>query len=301
MSSGNIAFPEWLNANSLRAYPISETTPRTSVNGEITLPNTLIVDARVNAPYGHMSGVFYISSVEVLQERVSVDISYYGDGESSAVATVIADVATHIPNKSYPFVGNGDNHSVLGVIVIGELGDIISSIQGSYDFAEDSTPLEPATINVSQPMIEYVSLVVQGVEVGKLDRVVKLRAGSNIRLTRVDSETIRIDGISGENLDDCPEEPSSPPILTINGAPPDDDGNFLLTGSECIQVFAKGTHSLEIRDLCSSSCCGCQELNALTSSLGALETQQITLRELIYQAYNDHSNMIASLTSFLRP
>lgn len=301
MGTGNIAFPEWLNANSLRAYPIRESALRQSLNGEIVFPNTLIVDARINAPFSYAQGVFYVSLVELLPDRVTVDISYHDGTSSSDVATVTTTTSEHSRNTVYPFTGSGDNHSVLGAITLGEIEDAISQVQGRYQFTQDTMPFEIGAINISQPMIEYVSLVEQGVEIGKLDRAVKLVAGANVRLTRVDPETVRIDGISGENLDDCPAEPDSPAILTINGAPPDETGNIELIGSECIQISQKGLHSLEFRDLCSSSCCGCQELNSLLSSLAQLETQQADLRELVFRAYNEQSNMISNITAFLRP
>lgn len=300
MSSGAIAFPEWLNANSLRAYPIVENSSRTSSSGAIQLPDTLVVDARINIPFSKSSGVLYISKVEALPDYVTVTISYY-DGSSSVVASVSVEVSSHTRNKGYTFSGAGTNHAILGVIVLGELNDVLSKFQGSYTFDQDSTALEPAVINISQPMIEYVSLIERGQEIAKLDRIVKLKAGGNVRLTRVDAETIRIDGISGENLDDCPAEPETPPILTINGAPPDDDGNVQISGSECISVVVKDTHILEFRDLCSSSCCGCKELQTLISSLESLNSQQASLREMVYRAYNEQSNMIANLTAYLRP
>lgn len=300
MPSGTFVFPEWLNANSVRAYPIMESASRVSLNGEITLPNSLIVDARINAPHGHATGTFFVSHVEILPDRVAIDISYHDGTSATDVATITANVGEHSRNQAYPFAGVGTNHAVMGVVILGELEDAVSRVLGSFSFESSSTEFEIGTLNISQPMIEYVSLVERGLEIGRLGRVVKLRAGSNIRLTRLDAETIRIDGISGENLDDCPAEPEAPPVLTINGAPPDADGNVELVGSECIQISSAGLHTIQFRDLCSTSCCGCSELSSLISSLDSLQTQQADLREMVYRAYTELQGMVANLTSFLR-
>jgi hypothetical protein len=90
-------------------------------------------------------------------------------------------------------------------------------------------------------------------------------------------------------------------VLTINGAPPDENGNVELVGSKCIEVASSGLHTIQFRDLCSSSCCGCTELNTLINSLNSLQTQEYQLREMVYRAYNELQTMITNLTSFLRP
>jgi hypothetical protein len=110
MPIGSISFPEWLNANSLRAYPVMESASRESVGGEAVLPNSLIVDARVNSPHSYAAGTFYISFVEILPDRVAVDLSYHNGQTSSDVATITAKVGEHTRNQGYPFVGAGDNH-----------------------------------------------------------------------------------------------------------------------------------------------------------------------------------------------
>lgn len=300
--TGNMIFPEWLNANSTRSYPISETASKASVGGEIRLPDSLIVDAKFNAPAGYVTGKFFVSAVELLPDRASVTLSFHNGTTASVVAVVVATTAAHVRNSSYQFQGAGTHHAVLGSLSLGKIVDAIATAQGKFQFSVEATPFEVSVVYISRPMIEYVTLMEQGREVAKLERIVRLAAGENIRLTRVDATTIRIDAIPGENMDDCPDpNPDAPPIRTINGVPPDDSGNFRLAGSECIQVTSREAYALEIKDLCSSSCCGCEELSSLIDGLRGVESQSSDLREMVYRAFNEQSGMISTLTAYLRP
>ena len=131
--------------------------------------------------------------------------------------------------------------------------------------------------------------------------ILRLKAGENIRLTyEDDTQSIRVDAISGLNLDPvpCNNNPFSVPscIKTINGIGPDENGNFNVLGSECIQINPE-TNAISVHDLCSQSCCGCTELEQLTEGLSQLKAQEESLKLLIESVQAQQSSLISSLAS----
>ena len=59
----SIVFPEWLNANTLRNYPIKENASRTDISGSFTIPNDLLVAAQINFSRDYVGGNFFISKI----------------------------------------------------------------------------------------------------------------------------------------------------------------------------------------------------------------------------------------------
>lgn len=295
----SIEFPEWLNANSTRAYPLSEAGSRTSTSGGIQIPDTLIVAAQINVPFSYKDGVFHVSEVTSLPDKVSVTIAYHDGSESSEVATVTADAGTHSTNTAYAFVGTGTHGAVIGKLTLGKIDDLLSQVAGTYAYDEEGAPFEISVLFISQPAVEAMQILEDGEVVSTLTGAVKFKAGSNVRLTRLADNTIRFDAIEGENLDDCGEE-DQPPIRTINGVGPDEDGDLRLDGSECVSITLGGANTLRIIDLCSESCCGCDELSVVVDSLKKLDQQRSELRTLVFRAENEHANMIANLTRHLQ-
>ena len=87
-----------------------------------------------------------------------------------------------------------------------------------------------------------------------------------------DQATIVIDAIDGEglNLDcDCQETQLAPAIRTINGVPPDDNGDIQLIGSDCITFTPSGS-TIKAENPCSLPCFGCEELDILRDQLQRL-------------------------------
>jgi hypothetical protein len=106
---------------------------------------------------------------------------------------------------------------------------------------------------------------------------VKLIAGSNINLTQEGTDTIRIDALSAEGMNDaciCDDSfPVYPPIKTINGVPPNPEGQIFLTGGDCVVIQANTAASaLLIQDRCSTPCCGCEELEAIVRNMSILDS-----------------------------
>lgn len=295
------SFEEWLDENEDRAYPILESSSRESVDGAGTLPNSLVVDARISAPAGYFGGSFFVSSAEMLADSVVLEISYHESPSPPVrVSSVRIEASSHSDHAAYPFVGSGPHRSVTGALVVGNLGRALSESVGSFRFSPEATPFELSVVHISQPAVDHLEIVQSGRTVARLTGAVRLASGANVRLTRQNDGSIRIDAISGENLSDCPDPGAlPPPVRTVNGVPPDENGDLWLSGSECISISRSGQSSLVARDLCSTSCCGCQELETLLSALRSVEAQSSELRNIVYQSFSEQSARLSSLAAFV--
>ena len=299
--AGGFVFPEWLNANSVRAYPLSESSSRMDTLNLVKLPDSLIVSASITIHPDLASYVFFVSDVNITSQTAKVGISCQsGSGTIFPICSVSASVSGGI-NQVFTISGSGDFSSITGNITIGDIQQAAAEAMGAYDFTPASAPFEPSVVYVSLPALSYVDAYNGSSMVGRFDDILSLRAGENIRLTYVDNNTIRIDAIAGLNN---PEEsctgkaPQPPCIKTINGIPPDENGNFVINGGECIDI-QPGASSITVSDTCSQSCCGCRELESLMNSLSLLETQYQSLRDQISTVQTQQSQMISNLVANL--
>lgn len=303
----NIVFPEWLNANSLRSYPIRENATRTDLSGNFTIPNDLLVAAQINCPRSCVSGEFYISRMIVGASFVSLYIGFAPSvGDPVEVAYIKAEQSSFKRFSYYSFVGQDDLSSVLGYLTIGDISSTIESGAGEYQFASDSTPFEVNTYFVSVPALESVEILSSnGTVIHRATEVLRLKAGENIRMTYEPGTdpygTVRIDAINGANLiqqSDCANTSTvlPPPIRQINGVGPDQDGKFWIEESECIEITGNSaSNSISILDKCAKSCCGCEELEQLTTSLEALKLQEQALRDLVTSTQTQQSELLANI------
>lgn len=299
-------FPEWLNVNSGRAFPLAENASRMDSTGSVRLPDSLIVAAQINQTASYAAGTFFVSRLIAVPDLVSVTISFF-DGEEAprAIATISVPVELHRTNKTYAFVGEGVDEVILGSLTIGALDETLRTVPGQLSFDVSATPFEVSALFVSTPSLEAVEIYNGTTLLRRHTRVLKLRAGENIRLSYVDGDpdVIRIDAISGENLinpDTCENAvPVPAPIRTINGVPGDSNNNFNLDGSNCLNVdVAPGV--ITVTDLCSKSCCGCEELEELVAGLQQVEQQLLGLRQQITDTVGLQATMVATLASNIR-
>lgn len=303
----NIVFPEWLNANSVRNYPIQENATRQDVSGRFTIPNDLLVATQVNFSRDYLGGTFYVGSLTVGDDTVSITISFQAADlqlQPENIVTVAIKTSTHQPFTNYSFVGDGRHSSIVGSLSIGELDSTKSEGLGVFTFDPATTPFETNCLFISAPALKNVEIYSGTTLVYVANQILKLRAGRNIKLTYEGegTDTIRVDAISGENLiepNECENARQLPPcIRTINGVAPNEDGEFFINGSDCIEV-GELSGGIVIKDLCSTSCCGCDELQSLMDGLQAIRAQEAQLKELLRQTQTQQSDLIASLISNL--
>jgi hypothetical protein len=136
--------------------------------------------------------------------------------------------------------------------------------------------------------ISSITLVNGIEESAKLYGDIEFIAGTNIRLTPITSSDadpqIRIDAIAGEGLvEECVcegDDTDDPCIKRINGVPPTTSGDFTLVGDDCLEITPI-TNGLQLKDLCSDPCCGCEELEAITRDLEQFGNAATTLSNFV--------------------
>jgi len=301
----NGIFPEWLNANAGRAFPLAEDASRLDLTQTVRLPDSLIVAAQISATVDYMGGSFFVSEVRVAPDTVGVTVGFLPtDGIARDIAIVSIDFATHTQNRTYSFSGDGEDTTVLGSLTIGDLSETMAQIPGVAAFDSSATPFEVSAMFCATPAVKAVQVYNGADLVKSFSKILKLRSGENIRLTYVGNDTIRIDAVLGENVvtaDECKNAlPVLPCIKTINGVSPDENGNFNLDGGKCISVTVT-PGLIELVDECSQSCCGCAEHADLMTGLEALNNQIAALQQQLSSTIAQQSQMISGLMSNIVP
>jgi hypothetical protein len=282
---------EWLNHNSQRAYPLAEDATKVDVSGGFTLPDDFIV-ALYLPVQGTMNvdpSLFFLRSVSIFSTGYNLTIAYHNSGaDPTLVASVNIAKSTHVETTSYALAGINEFDDTVGKVVIGATSEIEIMGEAQYLFDYDDGKLDS---DVVRPMIRGISSIVLINGTEESERIygdIELQAGTNIRLTPIllagEDPTIRIDAITGEGLvDDCvceDEPPEGPGIRRINGVPPTVSGDFTLLGDDCLAIEPI-QFGLQLKDICSDPCCGCEELEAIVGDLERFGEAATTLRNFV--------------------
>jgi len=293
---------EWLNENSLRAFPFKENSSRS--DGTVVIPNDFIVDMAFVVPVA-TTNTFYLKSLMVSAAQITGVIANQSENN---VGTFSIPVDSHIQNTGYAIIGAGTYSDARGRIVIGNLKGITSELpEGIYTYTIDATPFELSAI---RPDLRRV----RGIKVKKADGsiseviagIVQLTAGSNVVLENPSPGVIKINALGNdgfiEECGDCLNRFVPPdPIRTINGVPGDENGNVnLISTEQCLEVVPDGsTNSVKLLDKCSQPCCGCTELEFVTTTLSTLKDSLTKLENLAQELQNRESDFFQSVLSSL--
>lgn len=267
---------EWLNQNSLRAYPIREDCARipNDSGGELldaglAIPNFVVVDFVATVP-SDLSGDLYIDKLSYFGDFLNISIA--ADGMSIAIVAV--DLASHTANTAYRFVCRGAYASAVGAIVIGDLsglGDILP--QGQYNYAASQTCFESCCV---RPSIRGVSgISVQDASTGYTSKPltgdVRLISGSNIEFKYSEEDnsiTINAgDGLGYSEECECGDV-TSKKISYLNGVSAD---RVSIVGEDCVSVTVSDG-VIHIVDTCAKPCCGCAELAFINDKISEIQT-----------------------------
>lgn len=279
---------EWLNHNSQRAYPLTEAATKLDTSGSFKIPDGLLLALYfpVHAGIAVEPEKFYVKNVTVFATGVNVTIGYDDGSTYPTVASAAVPLSGHTEYRSYALPGAGEFDDSVGKAVFGRPADLKALPPGSYDFDPAAGRLD---VDCIRPMIRGVTSIVlvnSGERSDKLTGVVELNAGTNVRLsvTAVGAvNKVRIDAIKGEGLTKdcaCDDSHDGPCIKTINGIPPDEAGNFVVQGDDCL-IPSGIANGIKFEDQCSKPCCGCVELEAVTRDLERFGSAATTLENYL--------------------
>jgi hypothetical protein len=280
---------EWLDHNSQRSYPLTVEATKKDTTESFELPDDFIVAMALAIGYGVNvdPSKFFISDLNVSTTGFGITIGYAATSGTIKVATANIARSAYEAGQTYRLTGLGNFIDSTGHIQLGYLDNIDKQPAGPFVFAVDDTRIEPDVVN---PMIRTLSSVrvENGGELSNhLYGTITLSAGTNIRITVVETEgqdpEIVIDAIDGEGLSDmciCIDDQESPPIRTINRIPGTTDGDFTILGNSCLVPKAI-TNGLRLEDVCSEPCCGCTELETVTQQLEQFGSQATTLENFL--------------------
>lgn len=279
----------WLSHNSQRAYPLVDDATAKDTSGSFSLPTDFLVELYlpVHAGLSVLPGRFLLHSVGVYSAGYSVVVGYDDGTTIHKVASAVIAKSTHAKNAVYALGGIGDFADTMGRVVIGNLANIDRQPAGLWQFDLSGSRLESDCI---RPIIRGIPSIraKNGAEVSDpaYGHIV-LSAGTNCRIDvirQVDAPVeFRINAIQGAGLNElcgCLDTGDAVPIRRINGIPPTTSGDFTVLGSDCLRVD-EIVHGIQLNDTCSEPCCGCKELETITSALEAIRVQAATAEHIL--------------------
>jgi hypothetical protein len=298
---------EWLNHNSMRSYPLADDATGIDVTGTFQLPKDFLValDIPVSEAVVNSPDRFFLRNLGVYANGFSLVIGYESDSGAVNVASAQIPLDGHELNQVYSLGGLGDFSDTVGKVTIGSLQNIVEQPPGFYTFTFEQGKLDPDTI---RPTLRGVSALVTVNGAQRSDPIVGdalLAAGENMRLTAISvsgqTPQIRFDAIAGEGLSDacqCTDDLANP-VYTINGIPPNADGEFFLPPGICISL-TEVTNGLKINNPCSQPCLSCTSLEELTRQLERMGSEQQSVKDFANQLQSSISSTLVILGSRLR-
>lgn len=283
---------QWLNHNSQRSYPLTERATKTDTTGTIRLPDSFIVALYlpVHAGLNISPEKFYVKSVLLSSTGYNITIGYDNAALTTQANPDVAAVniarSAYQSNRAYALAGIDQFSDTIGHVVIGRLDEVDALPPGLYYFNPDGGALETDAI---RPMIRGITRLRVSSAGDTSDYLygdVTLVAGTNMRIAIQNNgdadPVITFNAISGLNLNtDCVCEVAATAecIRCINGVC-SDDGNFTFNQGDCVEVNAT-SGGLTFTDVCATPCCGCEELDALSTQIDRFSDGVNTLQGFV--------------------
>lgn len=279
---------EFLNLNSLRAYPLKEGTTRKSTDTFFLIPDSFISDASF-AVDSVITTKLYITKLVNNNDNISIEIAKDVAGSPVSIGNFSVNVIDHTRYKEYYLMPNSSYPLANGKLCINDLTDIKGLPSGTFTFNLAATEFETRTIIPSVSNIsKFKFLNDDGTEVVSLSGTVIIQARTNLKFSKeeviingVNVTRIVLDAGSGIGLNkDCPND--LPCIKTINGIPPTNVGNFTIEGKDCSGITTAAA-VLTLNETCCKPCVGCDEVGTLTERLISIESDLLKLKDYYIQ------------------
>jgi len=277
---------DWLNGNAARKYPLHEGAELWDTTHSFRIPDDFLVDLiwPTHPDVLIDPTKFHVAGIAIFGSGVVLTLGYNG----TPIGSTIIATSGFVHNSTYLIQGTGEFFDSVGKVVIGSLDNLISNA-GAFIFGPTDAPLETTTV---KPALRNVAALYlqNGPEISDaIQGDVVLRSGRNMQIRIVrgtggSPDTIILDALDGEGFNKdcvCAENPDTPCIRTINGVPPDENGNLDLLPDDCIQLTPDAPgHTIALKDKCCTPCCGCEELTVVRNTLENVSNQVNALENL---------------------
>jgi hypothetical protein len=279
---------EYLNENSLRAYPFITTASRTSVDGILTIPNDLIADLLCSID-SDVAKIFYISRIDT--SPYATVISLATGGVIVGTFTITENAA---PNSVWFLSPTNAFVGANGKLIIGNSAraSLLALPQGTFLFSESATQLEPRCFLPSTTGVNRITFTDVDGNGASYTGTVVIRMGGNLAYQNLDDDTVRLNAADGLGLNTPCEVVS--PILTINGQYPDEDGKFYIDGIGI--TMGEITNGISLENQCTEPCAGCDEISELLRRVMVVENNLLALKEAhntLLEEYNTLTQALA--------
>jgi len=292
---------EFLNHNSVRSFPLTTWGSKTDVTGSVRIPDSLILflDFPIHSGLNVDPSKFFIRQLALYQTGINISLGYDNNtADGIAVGSVNVAKSSHTEFRSYAMPGSGDFDDSNGRVVLGDLAVLDELPLGVFTFAAAATPIEVSAIRPMLRAVSALTVVSNGNRSTRIYGDVEFRAGTNMRISVNFSDSVNpeivFSAIAGEGLNEvcgCDNETAAvTPILFINGIPPLPNGNFRIIGDDCLTVNPI-TNGLQLTDVCSKPCCGCNELDPLVEELRRFADGATTLQNFASSVSAEVSRM----------
>lgn len=283
---------DFLNTNTLRAFPIRERSSRLSVDSSFRIPDSLLADFMLVGE-SDLTARYWISRIEVRSSQITLTLSRQTSTETAEVGEFYISAGT----ADYTVVSmiNKDGYPQLKArLTIGKLADTLTEgVGGIFDLS--ATELEMRTIIPNGG--DFVSSIVfKKYQNGQPmlskaytgDVVIDLRYNLKMLQTSVENNSYGL--YAGENLGLNASCGTGTCIQKINGYGPDASGNITIKGDDACVTVGEGTGSttpITIQNSCCPPCMGCDQLSDLSRRAIQVETSMLKLRDM-YLQLNTH-------------
>lgn len=300
MPTGNVWSNDWLWANSQRKYPLFDTVTCQDTLGQFTLPSTFLLDISIAVSADTLG-----TSLDVSKFRLS-SVGSYSNGyvlkfsyDSALLGTATIPRSSHSWGLSYPVV---NSTATIGFVVVGDLADIDSQPAGNWQFDASGGQLQPRCATITPAQLSGIQIVNNGVVSKPLTGTVLLEAGTNVEfdVSTVDETSsvynVAISAVGNANYTTNCTAATATPIRTINSQTGDANGNFTITGLDCLTVSGT-TNGILLKDTCATPCCGSSELSTVQTTLQALSTQYAALKDIYTAVYKQSASVSANVAA----
>lgn len=257
----------WYDQNQTRRYPFADNAAMVSTDGVVTISDAFLVDLVLSVPLSFDPSTFYVSRIRGYGGGVIVTIS----SGSTEVATASIP-ASHSLFDAYA-VSPLTPDNIIGQVVVGspEALQALSVYDATFDFG--ATPVMVTCVRPRLAGVDSITVRTADGRTFQLKGQVRFVAGENTTVAvAADTIAVNVDGgVIYDNRYGCNTDLSGRiPVLSINGVLPDNNGNIDLIGTNCVAV-TPGTAAVTLSDTCAKPCCGCAELDAITTGEESLK------------------------------